>query len=144
MTDNQRPTSTDGGTTAPETAAGGPVAVTPDELEVADDTPGIERKVAFQTPETVMVEARVAGSVETGWHHHGDRHVFGYLVEGRAILEYGPGGRERLEGTAPGFFHIPPGVVHRDVNPAEEEQLVIINFVGSGPLVVNVDGPEAE
>lgn len=122
----------------------GPSVVAPDELEAADDTPGIVRKLAFQTGDNVMVQARVAGGTTSGWHHHGERHVYGYLVEGRAVLEYGPGGRERIEGSAPGFFQIPPGVVHRDVNPGEEEQLIVINFVGSGPLVVNVDGPEVE
>lgn len=143
MTGNHQQTRTDGGTASQDAASGRPVAITPEELEPATDTPGIVRKLAFQTEETVMVQARVAGGTESGWHHHGDRHVFGYLIEGSANLEYGPD-HERLEGSAPGFFHIPAGVVHRDINPADEEQLVVVNFVGSGPLVVNVEGPEAE
>lgn len=118
--------------------------LTPDELPADESTPGIVRKTVFQTENNAMVQSHVAGNTTSGWHHHGERHVYGYLVEGTAVLEYGPGGTERLELTAPGFVHIPPGTVHRDVNPAEEEQVVLINFVGSGPLVVNVDGPEAE
>ena len=143
MTDNQERTRADGGPTTTPAATAEPAVVAPDELEAADDTPGIARKVAFQTEAAVLVQSRVAGGTESGWHHHGDRHVFGYLIDGRATLEYGPD-RERFEGAAPAFFHVPPGVVHRDLNPSDEEQLVVATFVGAGPLVVNVDGPDAE
>lgn len=117
---------------------------TPDELEETDGTPGIDRKVAFQTDNNVMVQARAAGGAESGWHHHGDRHVYGYLIEGTAVMEAGPGGRERYELEAGDFIHTQPRTVHRDVNPSEDEQLWILNFVGSGPLVENVDGPDPE
>ena len=40
-----------------------------------------------------------------------------------------------------GFFHVPVGLVHRDVNPLDEPQEFVIAFVGEGPLVVNLDGP---
>lgn len=59
-----------------------------------------------------------------------------------AVIEYGPGGTERLEVEPGGFFHLPPGVVHRDVNPGDEPQRWVISFVGTGPLVENVDGPD--
>jgi serine/threonine protein kinase len=35
------------------------------------------------------------------------------------------------------------GLVHRDVNPGDEAHEWILVFVGGGPLVVNVDGPDA-
>lgn len=125
----------DGGVDVPEFR-------TPDELQSGAETPGVDRRTAFETANNVMVQSRVAGDSATDWHHHGDRHVYVYLVEGNVALEYGPDGSKRLEGTAPLYAHIPPGVVHRDVNPTDGEQLSVINFVGSGPLVVNVDGPE--
>lgn len=115
---------------------------TADELEAGDETPGVVRKMAFQSEESVMVKSHVSGGTATSWHHHGERHVFGYLMEGRAAVEYGPGGRERLEVSAPGFFHVPPGVIHRDLNPDDDEQVSVVNFVGSGPVVVNTDEPE--
>lgn len=115
--------------------------VTPDELEVGDDTSGIDRKVAFETDNNTMVHALVAGGRASGWHHHADRHVYGYVIEGTVVFEYGPGGSDRKELEAGDFFHIEPRTIHRDVNPADEEQWLIINFVGSGPLVKNVDGP---
>jgi len=40
------------------------------------------------------------------------------------------------------FFHIPPGLVHRDLNPNKDLELVVVNIlVGSGPSVINVDSP---
>lgn len=119
-------------------------AVTPDDLEAGDETPGIERKVAFETENNIVVQAHVSGGTESGWHHHGDRHVYGYLLEGAAAFEYGPRGSERTELNTGDFFQLQPGTIHRDLNPSDEEQVFILNFVGSGPLVVNVDGPDSE
>lgn len=116
--------------------------VTPDELEADESTPGILRKVVFRTDENVLVHSRVESGMETGWHHHGDRHAFGYLMQGTAILEYGAAGRERRELEAPLFFHISPGTVHREIISSDEDALVVVSFVGSGPVAVNVDGPE--
>lgn len=115
--------------------------VTPDELEVGDATAGIDRWVAFETDNNSVVFARVAGERTSDWHHHVDRHVYGYVLEGTAVFEYGPGGCHRKELEAGDFFHIEPGTIHRDVNPVDETQRLVINFVGSGPLVENVDGP---
>jgi len=114
------------------------------ELDEGAGTPGVVRKVAFRTDDCVMITSHVAGGTGTGWHHHGERHVFGYLIEGSAAVEYGPGGRERIDGSAPGFFHVPPGVVHRDLNPDDETQVSVVSFVGSGPVVVNADEPEVD
>lgn len=139
-TENAPERRTDGGTDSPGESAI-PEFVSPDDLEPAADTPGVERRMAFEGVTNVMIQSRVAGDSANDWHHHGDRHAYVYLVQGSVALEYGPAGQQRLEGSAPLFAHVPPGVVHRDVNPADEEQVSVINFVGSGPLVVNVDGP---
>ena len=117
--------------------------VTPDELEADESTPGVVRETVFETANNVMVRSRVAPGTTTGWHHHGDRHVYGYVVEGSGAVEYGSGG-ETAETSAGEFFYISPGTVHRDINPTSEETVVLVNFVGTGPAVVNVDGPEAE
>ena len=40
------------------------------------------------------------------------------------------------------FFHVPAGLVHRDLNPSKDRELVVVNIlVGSGPAVINVDSP---
>lgn len=117
-------------------------SITQQDLKEVDSTPGLTRKVAFRTDNNTLVQVHADGGVASGWHHHGDRHVYAHLVEGEAVIEYGPGGTERLEVDPGGFFHLPPRVVHRDVNPADEPQRWIISFVGAGPLVENVDGPD--
>src|SRR5215211_4464401 len=54
-------------------------AVAPDGLAQGDSTPGIVREVAFATERALHVRGRVNGGVVSGWHHHGDREVLGYV-----------------------------------------------------------------
>lgn len=117
--------------------------VAPDEVGADESTPGVVRKTVFETETAVMVQSHIAGGTTSGWHHHGDRHVYGYVVEGTGALEYGPDD-ERQECGAGECFHISPGTVHRDVNPTDEEIVVLVCFVGSGSVVVNVDDPTAD
>jgi uncharacterized RmlC-like cupin family protein len=117
-------------------------AVAPDDLTPGDSTHGIVREVAFSTERALHVRGRVDGGVTSGWHHHGNREVLGYVVRGHLRFEFGPGGTESTDVGEGGFFHIPVGLVHRDVNPLDEPQEFVIAFVGDGPLVVNLDGPE--
>jgi quercetin dioxygenase-like cupin family protein len=118
--------------------------VAPDELEAEESTPGVVRETVFETENNVMVRSRVAPGKTTGWHHHGDRHVYGCVLKGSGAVEYGSDGGETAETSAGEFFYISPGTVHRDINPTSEDAVVLVNFVGSGPAVVNVDGPGAE
>ncbi len=120
------------------------IAVLPDGLAEAAATPGLVREVAFATERALHVRARCEARMASGWHHHGDREVLGYVVRGRARFEFGPGGSESTDVEEGGFFHVPTGLVHRDVNPYDEPQELVIAFVGEGPLVVNVDGPDPE
>lgn len=116
-------------------------AAAPDALTPGDSTPGLVRDVAFQTDRAIMVRARTEAGVMSGWHHHGDREAFGQVVRGRARFEFGPGEADRTEVPEGGFFHIPAGVVHRELNPSEIQQEMLVVFVGTGPLVANVDEP---
>jgi uncharacterized RmlC-like cupin family protein len=117
-------------------------AIAGDRLIEGDATPGLVREVAFTTDGAVLLRTRAEGGVISSWHHHGNREVFGHILRGQARFEFGPGGREHTHVPEGGFFHIPGGLVHRDVNPVDEAQEMVISFVGSGPLVENVDGPE--
>jgi uncharacterized RmlC-like cupin family protein len=117
-------------------------AVSADGLAEAPGYVGIVREVAFETDRAILVRARADPGVATGWHHHGDREVQGYLVRGRARFEFGPHGDQHIEIAAGGFFYVPAGLVHRDVNPSDEPQEFVLVFAGTGPLVVGVDGPE--
>ncbi len=117
--------------------------VTKEELHPVAPTPGIFRAAAFESDDVIFVQSTVNPGAITGWHYHGDRDVYGYMVSGRLHLEYGKGGKSSAA-VGPGeFFHVSSGMVHRDINPSQEEgQVVIVAFVGKGPLVVNVSGPE--
>jgi uncharacterized RmlC-like cupin family protein len=116
-------------------------AVAADQLIAGAATPGIVREVAFEVDRATMMRARAEGNAATGWHHHGDRDVLAYVVRGRARFEFGPSGRESIEVEEGGFFRVPAGVVHRDVNPSDQPQEIVLTVAGEGPLVVNVDGP---
>lgn len=67
-----------------------------------------------------------------------------YLVEGAGELEYGPDGDQRHESGAGECFYISPGAIHRDVNPTNEDNDLLVCFVDSGPVVLNVDDPTAD
>ena len=58
-------------------------------------------------------------------------------------LEYSLKGKEIADVNLGDFFHIPPGLVHRDLNPNKDRELVVVNIlVGRGLAVINVDPSE--
>ncbi|MFD1513549.1 cupin domain-containing protein [Halomarina rubra] len=118
--------------------------VTQASLRAPDEASDVSREEVFETEDTIVVQSRVSGGVTTGWHHNGDRHVYGYVVAGHAILEYGPGGRESVELDAGDFVYVPPHTIRRVVNPTAADWVIAISFVGSGPPAVSVDGPESD
>jgi len=118
-------------------------AVSADGLAGGASTPGVLREVAFDVPSATLMRARADAGAASGWHHHGERDVLGYVVRGAARFEFGPGGTDSTEVAAGGFFHVPARLIHRDVNPLDEAQEIILTIVGDGPLVVNVDGPSS-
>ena len=114
-----------------------------DELQEAPSTPDIVRNLAFRGKGCVTIRSRVAPGAVSGWHHHGEYHVFGYLASGTLRFESGPGGGDITIVNEGGFFHVPPHAIHRDVNPSHTEgQEVILFLQGQGDMVVNVEGPE--
>jgi uncharacterized RmlC-like cupin family protein len=56
-------------------------------------------------------------------------------------MESGPGGSEVTEAHASDCVHVPAGLVHREGNPSEDESQAIVFRAGSGPSVINDDGP---
>jgi uncharacterized RmlC-like cupin family protein len=116
-------------------------AVSADRLRAGASTPGVVREVAFETSGATLMRARAEPRASSGWHHHGERDVFGYVVRGAARFEFGPGGADATHVDEGGMFHVPAGLIHRDVNPLDQPQEIVLTIVGGGPLVVNVDGP---
>lgn len=112
------------------------------ELKAGYLTQGVVREKAFESENVVVSQSRVGGGKVSDWHHHGSMELYAFLVSGRLRLEYGPKGKEVVELKPGDFIHIPPGLVHRDVNPEADKELVIVNvLVGKGDPVVNVKGP---
>lgn len=125
------------------TKAAAVTAVAADEVRPVEGTPGIERFLALESERAMLIRTRGGPRIESGWHHHGRREVFGHVLRGRVRFEFGPGGGSNTYVEEGGYFHIPVGLVHRDVNPDDAPQDLVIAFVGEGPLVVNLDGPDA-
>jgi uncharacterized RmlC-like cupin family protein len=118
-------------------------ALRSDALSEAPSSPGITRHLAFKGDGNLVVRARTTPGAISGWHHHGDYDVYGYLASGSARFESGPAGQDAVSLGRGDFFHVPPHTVHREVNPSPDEgQEVILFLCGTGPLVVNVDGPD--
>jgi len=120
------------------------MAVSTDRLSPGASRAGFVRDHAIETGRVAVLRARAEPGATSGWHHHGDRDVFGYVVHGRARFEFGPGGTEATVVEQGGFFHIPAGLVHRDLNAFDEPHEIALTLVGEGPLVIDVDGPEPE
>lgn len=117
-------------------------ALPADQLTPSAPTPGVLREIAFETGNATLMRARAEPNAMTGWHHHGNRDVLGFVVRGAARFEFGPDGQDAIQVQAGGFFHVPAGLIHRDVNPLDAAQEIILTVVGDGPLVVNVVGPD--
>lgn len=111
------------------------------QVSEADATTGMVREQAVATEDLWVGRVRTAPGRPSGWHHHGDYETYFYVESGEMRMEYGPGGSEVAEARPGDFVHVPGGVVHREVNPADEEGAVILLRVGTGPPVINVDGP---
>jgi uncharacterized RmlC-like cupin family protein len=80
----------------------------------------------------------------SGWHHHGGNDTVAYVLSGRAVIEFGEGGRRAFQPTAGDFLVIPSGLVHRVSTLADEpSDSVVIRAGGDGPPTIEVDGPTA-
>ena len=103
---------------------------------------GIVRERAFESDEVLFGQSRIAVGTLSGWHHHGTRHLYGHIVSGRLRFDYVQKNIESVEVHPGDYFHIPVGLVHRDMNPDLTVEAVVVNILlGKGPAVVNVPDP---
>jgi uncharacterized RmlC-like cupin family protein len=112
-------------------------------LESGPPTAGMVRSQAFTSDNFWMGEVRTQPEMQSGWHHHGDYTTYGYVISGRIRFQFGAGGDEHVDAGPGDFFRVPPHTVHLEGNPAAEEQILAVIRVGTGPTVVNVEGPDA-
>lgn len=117
--------------------------VSNDDLKAGPATPGMSRAEAFTTDDVWVGEVRTDAGTMSGWHHHGEHATYGRVLSGSARVEFGPGGATTLDAGPGDYFFVPPHTVHREGNPGDDEQVLMVVRLGSGPSVTNVEGPEA-
>jgi uncharacterized RmlC-like cupin family protein len=76
------------------------------------------------------------------WHHHADRVSYAVVQRGVLRWEYGPDGSEAIEVASGDVGRMPAWVVHRDVSAGDEDLEMVLFRAGSGPLTIDVDGPD--
>lgn len=110
-------------------------------VAAADATSGMTREEAIANGDVWAGLVTAAPQRPSGWHHHGDFDTYFYVDSGRVKMEFGPGGSKSIEAGPGDFVFVPKRTVHREVNAAEDDATIILFRIGSGPPVVNVDGP---
>jgi uncharacterized RmlC-like cupin family protein len=113
--------------------------VAPEERVAGDPTPGLTRERAFATDGMWAGFASTEPHVTSGWHHHGEHETAIYVVSGALRIECGPGGAHVVEGGPGDFVRVPQGAIHREINPADVVNQLVVIRVGHGPATVNVD-----
>lgn len=126
---------------APVSAENRPRRAGEDDLVAADALANLTRLTPFPDAPVQQVRGHASGRIESDWHHHGDNDVLGYVLRGEGYVEWGPGEDERALARAEEFFRVPAGVVHRDVNPSDDEQDYVLWLTGSDPRTVPADEP---
>jgi uncharacterized RmlC-like cupin family protein len=115
-----------------------------EQLRDAQGTPGLKRRVAFEGDGHWFGHAEAAPETMSGWHHHGDNVTIGYVVRGHVTLEFGPGGRDRVEVGQGEYFQVPKQAVHREGNTSSEAAEVVVVRIGTEPVVFPADGPDPD
>ncbi len=123
-------------------AASDPARLIPASARVpADPTPGMVREEAIAEGGMWAGLVLTEGGTTSGWHHHGDHDSTIYVVEGTLRMESGLDGAVVDEAVEGDFLFVPRGAVHREANPGEVTSRLVVVRSGTGPLVVNVEGP---
>jgi uncharacterized RmlC-like cupin family protein len=121
-----------------------PIVVRPDEgvQPAGPPTPGMDRHQLLDHEDCWVGWVRTEAGLAGGWHHHGERDSYIYVLRGTVKIEYGLAGRERVTAVAGDFIFNPAGMVHREITGPDEPADLFVVRVGTGPQNVNVDGPD--
>lgn len=114
---------------ATEIAVVGPAAFDP-----AGELSEVTRLTPFPDASVRLVRGRSTGEIASEFHHHGDSHVFGYVLAGDGYVERGDDERRFVDTGE--SFHVPPGVVHRDRSTSPGGQEYVLWLTGSPPWTV--------
>ena len=114
--------------------------VTVGERKQGQPTSGMTRSEAIVVDDIWSGTAVTEPGAMSGWHHHGGHDTIVYVARGAFDVETTDG---VVRASAGDFVHVPPHVIHREGNSSDTSAEVVLVRRGSGPVVVNVDGPDA-
>ena len=117
--------------------------IRPDDRTEGQPTPGMHREQALDTGGMWAGYVTTDARAVSAWHHHGDHESTIYVLSGALRMEFGAGGRHVLDAGPGDFLYVPPHTIHREGNPTAEQSAIVVVRGGTGPPVVNVDGPAA-
>ena len=115
--------------------------VRPDERTEGQATPGMHLEQALDDGTMWAGYVTTDPGATSGWHHHGGHESSIYVVTGALRMEFGPGVNDVLDADAGDVLYVPPGAIHREGNPTAETSALVVVRAGTGPAVINVDGP---
>ena len=107
-------------------------------------TPGMERRQIMDEGGAWVGWVRADAGLAGGWHHHGDRDSYIYVLSGGVTIESGPGGRDEVKAMAGDFIFTPARMIHREITASDEPAEFFVVRVGTGPQNVNVAGPDPD
>lgn len=112
-------------------------------------TPGM-RRYAGVAAQTVGAENLWVGlvsldpGVRSGAHHHGDAESGIYMIKGHARFRFGALLDRSIEAGPGDFVHVPPRVIHQEINLSDAEPIeMIVTRDHQKNVVVNLDLPQA-
>jgi uncharacterized RmlC-like cupin family protein len=108
-------------------------------------TPGMDRAagVAGSTSGAKnlwMGYVTLAPGLESGVHHHGTNESGIYIISGQARFRFGENLQETVEAGPGDFIHVPPHVVHQEINVSQTDPVeMIVARDSQEGIVVNVE-----
>ena len=96
-----------------------------DALSETPASPGISRHLAFKAENYRVLRSRSDPGTVSGWHHHGDYDVYGYVASGSARLE-GKDGDNNVISLKQGdflMFHLTPSTGRLILHQKKETSL---------------------
>ena len=98
----------------------------------------MDRRELLVDGERWMGWVRTDPGLAGGWHHHGDRASYVYVLHGSITIEYADG-PPSVTASAGDVVYNPPHLVHREITGPGEPAEAFVVRIGPGPLNVNVD-----
>jgi uncharacterized RmlC-like cupin family protein len=109
-------------------------------------TPGMRRLEAISgknvgAANLWMGQTHVDPATKSANHHHGESETAIYVLSGNPVFVFLEDGTERRLEAKPGdYVYVPPFVAHREENPSEsDEAVVVLARTTQEAIVVNLD-----